>query len=139
MESTLRQRSTTGAPEDMDINMPLYPEHQQNDGTKSENRTSDTALDDEAQQRQGVAPPVTADEPALDSRFKMRHIATMMFGDNPLLDQTNRVGLSIGTGVLFDSGYTLWIGGPVCLILAYCWAGSIQYCFTVLLKLKPRS
>jgi len=134
MESTSRQRSTTGAPENM-INMPPYPEHPQNDGTNSENRE----LHDQAPPAQGVEPPVAKDEPALDSRFKMRHIATMMFGDNPLLDLTNGVGLSIGTGVLFDSGYPLWIGGPVCLILAYCWAGSIQYCFTVLPKLRPRS
>jgi hypothetical protein len=81
MEPTSRQRSTTGAPENMN-NMPLDPEHPQNDG---ENRE----LHDQAPPGQVREPLVIIDEPALDSRFKMRHIATMMFGDNSLLDLTN--------------------------------------------------
>jgi amino acid permease len=60
----------------------------------------------------------------------MRHIATMVFGEYHLI-RLIPIGLSIGTGTLFESGYSLWIGGPVCLILAYLWTGSIQYAFTV--------
>jgi hypothetical protein len=47
--------------------------------------------------------------------FRGRHIQMMA------------LGVSIGTGVLYESGYHLSIGGPACAVLAYLWAGSVLY------------
>lgn len=37
------------------------------------------------------------------------------------------VGVSIGTGVFFESGYALSLEGLACLVLAYLWTGSVLY------------
>jgi hypothetical protein len=60
--------------------------------------------------------------------FRGRHIQMMALGKFFHPGRcTDRVGVSIGTGVLYESGYHLSIGGPVCSALAYLWAGSILY------------
>ena len=127
MESVLRQRATTGAPGDMEMGemSTRQSENAQNDGTKVQSASPDSATDDNV-----VPASDSGVDLVLDTRFKMRHIATMVFGEHHLI-RLIPIGLSIETGTLFESGYSLWIGGPVCLILAYLWTGSIQYAFTV--------
>jgi len=45
------------------------------------------------------------------------------------------LGISIGTGLLFESGWTLNVGGPVSLLLAYICMGTVLYAVMVYLSL----
>jgi len=75
---------------------------------------------------------VPVDDENEETRFKVfkgRHIQMMALGDFQSLNTILRIsiGASIGTGVLYESGYTLSIGGPVTLLLAYLWTASILF------------
>jgi amino acid permease len=62
-------------------------------------------------------------------KFKGRHIQMMALGDFQFLNTilNNSIGASIGTGVLYESGYLLSIGGPVTLLFAYLWTATILF------------
>jgi amino acid permease len=74
-------------------------------------------------------PVVPIDEETRFKVFKGRHIQMMALGDFQCLNTILRLslGASIGTGVLYESGYTLSIGGPVTLLLAYLWTATILF------------
>lgn len=59
--------------------------------------------------------------------FRGRHIQMMSLGDSPFERIDINLGASIGTGMLFESGYSLSIGGPVSLLLAYLWMATNLY------------
>jgi len=62
--------------------------------------------------------------------FRGRHIQMMALGIL-FLQSLLMVGVSIGTGVLYQSGYDLFVGGPVTLLLAYISMGTVAYAVIV--------
>lgn len=44
------------------------------------------------------------------------------------------LGISMGTGVLYESGTYLWWGGPGSLLLSYVLMWTVLYCVMVHLK-----
>lgn len=81
------------------------------------------------------------DNESPDSRFRVfraRHIQMMALGISDFGGCNWRcVRTSSGIGVLFESGTLLFLGGPVCLVLAYLWAGSVLYAMMVNLRKWP--
>lgn len=132
----LRRRTMTGATGDVEMGnrSPRQPENGQNDGTNVQPPTPDTYIENGCKAPLAAAADGAENPAPGDTRFKTRHIATMVFGERRF-DLINLIPNRYFDRhrVLFESGYSLWIGGPLCLIMAYLWTGSIQYAFTVTL------
>jgi amino acid permease len=97
-----------------------------NEITEVQNGNRDADLE------KSVIAKVPVDSESEETRFRVfkgRHIQMMSLGDFHSLNTILKIsaGASIGTGVLYESGYTLSIGGPVTLLLAYLWTATILF------------
>lgn len=82
-------------------------------------------------------PDNTAPKP-VDYTFRGRHVEMMAIGTFACLKTkvllTLILGISMGTGVLYESGTYLWWGGPGSLLLSYVLMWTVLYCVMVHLK-----
>jgi len=66
-----------------------------------------------------------------DWEFKRRHIEFMALGFCLLEFHDLSQGGTMGIGIFLKSAQSLFLGGPVAMILAYLWVGSVAYAVTV--------
>jgi amino acid permease len=64
-------------------------------------------------------------------KLNRRQVQMIAIGNFFLVSSLNFTGAAIRNGLLIQSGQALYLGGPVCLLLAYIFIGTVMYSIMV--------
>jgi amino acid permease len=98
--------------------------------TRFSRRTPSAHGDDHGSAR--GTPQANQEEVKRKREFKGRHIQMMAIGTCLFFQSNNFVGGTIGTGVLLQSGRSLYYTGPVSILIAYLLMATVVYSVLVI-------